>query len=158
MQNNSLIYDTHDITFVEIPKEISLSFSIMGCQNNCIGCHSPHLRSLTGKIFNEDIDKLLNTYGNYITTILLLGEGHDKNILIKTLEKLKQTNFKIALYSGRDDVSLNLVKYLDYYKVGSYQFGHGGLDSPTTNQRLYKIENGNMRNITSLFWETQSSK
>lgn len=149
MQKNSLIYERYDITFAEIPKEVSLSFSIMGCQNRCVGCHSPQLRGLDGRVFNDDFEGILKAYKTSITTILLLGEGHDKKILIETLERLSKTGLKVALYSGRDNVDSDLVKYLDYYKVGSYQAEYGGLDCKTTNQKLYKIENGSLKDITS---------
>ena len=97
--------------------------------------------------------------GNYITLV----EKHiirESSLHYKELDRLcflSKNLYNSTLYSIRQHY-FSTKKYLDYYKVGSYQFGHGGLDSPTTNQRLYKIENGNMRNITSLFWEAQPLK
>ena len=139
MQNeNNLIYDTYDITFAEIPGEICLAITIMGCQNRCKGCHSPHLRTTDGKILNKDeIIKIISNYKNYITTVLLLGEGHSKNVLLETVNFINGLGFKTAVYSGRDTYDEELAKAIDYYKVGGYQESKGGLNNPNTNQRLY---------------------
>ena len=64
----------------------------------------------------------------------------------------KEFGVKTALYSGLDTMNPNLFSLLDYYKVGSYKKKYGGLDKPFTNQRLYKIEDMNFKNITHLFW------
>ena len=44
-------------------------------------------------------------------------------------------------------------KAFDYVKLGQYIESLGGLKSPTTNQRLYKRENDNWTDITSVFWK-----
>ena len=57
----------------------------------------------------------------------------------------KDSNLKTALYIGRD-LNMTIKLYgdffscLDYLKVGSYISNLGGLDSKTTNQRLYSLK------------------
>ena len=41
----------------------------------------------------------------------------------------------------------------DYVKIGSYKQELGGLASSKTNQRMYRLANGKMEDITALFWE-----
>jgi anaerobic ribonucleoside-triphosphate reductase activating protein len=52
-------------------------------------------------------------------------------------------SLKTCWYSGRDleHAKVNL-EVLDFVKVGPYIDEFGPLDSPTTNQRFYKIEHG----------------
>jgi anaerobic ribonucleoside-triphosphate reductase activating protein len=48
---------------------------------------------------------------------------------------------KTAWYSGVDVINRGdviILKHLDFVKLGHYDLELGGLDSPTTNQRLYK--------------------
>ncbi|MDD3125631.1 MAG: anaerobic ribonucleoside-triphosphate reductase activating protein, partial [Candidatus Kapabacteria bacterium] len=52
---------------------------------------------------------------------------------------------KTAWYSGRSEIHEDIEKTsFDYIKLGGYVASLGGLRSETTNQRLYKIENGEM--------------
>jgi anaerobic ribonucleoside-triphosphate reductase activating protein len=135
-----VVYDKYDILFQEIPDETSLAFTLKACQFNCIGCHSPHLRGVTGNELNvETISNLIVKYGDSITNILFLGEGSDINELIKLMAWASKFK-KVSLYSGKDYIEHGYLPYLSYYKVGSYQESLGGLSSENTNQRLYKIE------------------
>jgi anaerobic ribonucleoside-triphosphate reductase activating protein len=63
-----------------------------------------------------------------------------------------QTNLKVAWYSGRQYIpeGLNL-SYFDYIKIGPYIPKLGGLDKETTNQIMYKVDNGNLIDITYRF-------
>ena len=50
------------------------------------------------------------------------------------------------------------MQHLDFIKLGHYDEELGGLDSPTTNQRLYQIERAGddmhwETDITHLFWK-----
>ena len=76
--------------------------------------------------------------------------------LIEALRICKNTsNYKTALYSGYEltHISDELLSLLDYVKVGPYIENFGPLNKPTTNQRLYKVENGKIKeDITSRFW------
>lgn len=142
------------ICFQEIPNEISLSFSITNCPNNCPGCHSPYLKEDKGIPLLSVLEIELNANKNFITCVLFLGGDDIKQMddLIKCLKTCKRLGLKTALYSGFDEINQKLLPFLDYYKVGSYKEEFGGLKSTKTNQRLYKIENNNLKDITYLFW------
>lgn len=142
-------YDSYDVVFQEIPNEVSLAFSIEGCPNNCKGCHSPHLREQNGnELTEEKLNEILDKYQDQITCVLFLGGDAFHNELYKLILKCKQRLLKTAFYSGNNTVNSKLVEVLDYYKVGGYIEELGGLDSPNSNQRLYKIED-----ITKKFWK-----
>ena len=53
---------SHAICFQEIPDEISLSFAISNCPNNCEGCHSPWLREDCGEDLYWLLPQLLKKY------------------------------------------------------------------------------------------------
>lgn len=138
--------------FSEIPQEISLGISITGCKIHCKGCHSKELwndigRPLTVERLNEILDK-----HDGVTCLLLLGGEHDISALTELFYHAHK-RVKTAWYSGLDkipDSQQGILHYLDYYKIGRYKQDLGGLDSKTTNQRLYKIEHQGDGN----YWET----
>lgn len=145
------------ICLQEIPDEISLSFSISNCPYRCQGCHSQYLWADVGRDIHPELLKQLAAYSDLITCVLFMG-GDDENQradLRQELEFLKVNypNLKTALYSGSESVSEEILKLLDYVKVGPYISEFGSLKSPTTNQRLYKIDNGSLIDITNRFWE-----
>ena len=146
--------------FREIPGEISLGISISGCQIHCAGCNQRELWEDKGTPLDvETLCGLLNQH-NGITCLLLLGGESDIDALTE-LFMYAHKRVKTAWYSGLDLVPKNhlgILEYLDYLKLGPYKQELGGLDSPTTNQHLYKIEHqgdGNyyQTDITHLFWK-----
>lgn len=132
------------VTFSEVPDEISLCISITGCPYKCFNCHSPHLREDIGEwLTKETLDSLIEK-NKGITCVCLMG-GDDCTSDINALANYVRTKYpdlKIAWYSGSKRVSqyINLCNF-DYIKVGPYMEDCGGLDKPTTNQVMYKIEN-----------------
>lgn len=61
---------------------------------------------------------------------------------------------KTAWYSGKENLpELGYLRNFDFLKLGPYIQKLGGLDSKTTNQRLYKIIDGRMADITNCFWK-----
>lgn len=135
-----VIFDRYDVVFAEIPNEVSLAFTLTGCPNNCEGCHSPHLRNSTGTELTEYLlIEILKEYSSSITTVLFLGGDAYQDKLIPLLRVARAKGLKTALYSGFDEINCNLTSFLDYYKIGRYVHELGGLDSDTTNQRLYKL-------------------
>ena len=48
----TLHYTTEQITFQEVPNEISLSFLIAGCPLRCKGCHSAYSWRITNEANN----------------------------------------------------------------------------------------------------------
>lgn len=142
------------VVFEEIPDEITLAINITNCQNNCIGCHSPYLKENIGDILSDGVLDDLIRKNNGITCVCFMGEGNDKETLFG-LVKYVRGNFpllKIAIYSGRDSVEEDFYQTFDYVKIGRYDALMGPLNSPTTNQRLYKNNNGLLEDITCMFW------
>lgn len=144
-------YVDNSVVFEEIPDRVTLAFSISNCQNNCKGCHSGFLRKDVGNILTEDliIEKFSKTI-RMCNCVLFLGEGNDKESLLKINDFIKeQFNIETALYSGRDSVEDEIFEHFDFVKIGSYQSDKGPLNKETTNQRLYyKGED-----ITHKFWK-----
>ena len=126
--------------FREIPGEISLGISISGCQLHCVGCHSRELWEDKGTPLDvETLCGLLNQHKG-ITTLLLLGGEHDIDTLIE-LFQYAHKRVKTAWYAGLDMIPKDkqaILDYLDWVKLGHYDPDLGGLDFPTTNQRLYE--------------------
>lgn len=138
------------VTFEEVPTEVTLSLSISNCQGKCPGCHSPELRCNIGtELTNEKLDELI-TKNSGISCVLLLGEGNDKEELIRVAERVRNHwKLAVALYSGRDSVEEDVWEAFDYVKIGRYVASLGPLNKVTTNQRLYKSR----KDITNLFWK-----
>lgn len=143
-----------EIVFEEIPNEISLAINITNCQNNCIGCHSPYLRENIGdELTTDSIDSLIEK-NKGITCILFMGEGNDKEALLSLSKYTKDKHhLKVALYSGRKEVESEFYNIFDYIKVGPYMDEYGPLNKKTTNQRLYQVVDGEIVDITSMFWK-----
>lgn len=72
-----------------------------------------------------------------------MGEGQNPAQLREALQIARCRGLKTCLYSGCESVELfrNLLPLLDYLKLGEYQPNRGGLDSPNTNQRFYRVIN-----------------
>lgn len=146
-------YVNNMVTFEEIPSEVTLSLSISNCTNRCPGCHSAELRQNIGtELTNEVLDNLIKKNSG-VSCVLFLGEGNDKEKLIKLATEVKNHSLKVALYSGRDEVEREIWDNFDYVKIGRWDKSLGPLNKRSTNQRLFKIErNGERIDITSRFW------
>ena len=138
--------------FREIPEEITLGISISGCQIHCVGCHSRELWEDRGRALNiESLHSLIDSHQG-ITCLLLLGGEHDIDSLIELFMHAHK-RIKTAWYCGLDMVpkdKIGIYQYLDWIKLGHFDMELGGLTSPTTNQKLYKIEhlsNGDYKKI-----------
>ena len=159
------------VVFNEVPDEVTLAIEITNCPGMCEGCHSPWLREdigeeLTVEKLNELIDK-----NKGITCVCFMGEGKDPEALKKLAYSIKLRSdypYKVALYSGRDEVEEEYGDYFDYLKLGPYIEKFGPLNKETTNQRLYKHTPDNRvaskigdkywfhwQDITYKFWKKQ---
>lgn len=127
--------------FQEVPSEISLGISISGCKIKCPECNQKELWKNIGRNLTvKRIEELLNEHQG-ITCLLLFGGEHDIDSLIEIF-MFAHKRVKTAWYCGLDKVPPNkkgIYQYLDFIKLGHYDSALGGLDSPTTNQRLYKL-------------------
>lgn len=127
--------------FQEVPDEMSLAIAITGCLQRCVGCHSRELWEDRGEVLDvETLCGLLNQHQG-ITCVCLFGGEHNIDALTE-LFLYAHKRIKTAWYSGLDRLPKEhqgILQYLDFYKEGHFDLELGGLDSPITNQRLYRI-------------------
>ena len=165
-----LKYLNTQVTFSEIPDEITLCINITGCKVGCEGCHSPYLAEDIGKpliykdthndrtIINCNPLSELIEANKGITCVCLMG-GDSNPEYINILGKvIKCHKLKSAWYSGRQELSedINLENF-DYVKLGPYMKDRGPINCKTTNQILLEIEvvQGKVftKDITAKFWK-----
>mgnify|MGYP003291748389 CR=1 FL=1 len=154
-----LKYYDYAIVMQEVPDEITLALDITNCPHKCEDCHSPHLRNDVGKeLTKEEILFLLQKY-RYCSCVCFMGGDGQHQAIIDLIESVKQCtkDIKFAMYSGDDTKDYNLIRVLDYYKIGHYDKNLGPLNKKTTNQIMYKINDGELTDITNKFWFTQFS-
>lgn len=123
----NLNYTTEQITFQEVPNEISLSFLIAGCPLKCKGCHSADSWRVTSEtnevnkasetikskthpinsnariqLTNEYLENRIKQYQDMISCVLFLGGEWEIEKLIELLQTVKNTNpsLKTCLYTG----------------------------------------------------------
>ena len=150
-----LKYYNFDIVFQEIPDEVTLAVNLTGCPVHCPGCHSPHLWEDIGERLDEA--KLRSMYAEYtgeVTCICLMGGDGDPAEVARLCSFIKEEmGLRSAWWSGRDYLpSADALEPFDYIKTGPYVASLGGLKSRTTNQRLYRIREDSLEDITSRFW------
>ena len=149
-----LKYIDTKVTFAEVPNEISLCINISNCPCACKGCHSSYLAEDIGNELNNNSIKELINNNKGITCICFMG-GDSNPLEIDALAHFIKIYFhiKIAWYSGRQELSkeINLNNF-NFIKLGPYIENLGPLNSKTTNQRFYKVEEGKLIDITNLFW------
>lgn len=146
-----LKYVNYDITFQEIPDEITLCINISNCPCHCIGCHSSYLAEDIGeKLTLDKIYKLIeNSEG--ITCICFMGGDSSPKEIDMFARCIKDLyDIKVAWYSGRQELSkyINL-KCFDFIKLGPYIEEFGPLNSKTTNQRFYQVIKSHYEDGTS---------
>lgn len=127
----------------EVPGEISLALSISGCPLRCRGCHSTetYKKDFGNELTGNELKRLLKKH-KHVSCVLFYGGEWDINSLSTMIKIVKDNNLKVALYSGFELSFFNkdFLKTLDFIKVGSFKQERGGLESSTTNQRLYRVE------------------
>ena len=151
-----LRFINYNIVFQEVPNEVTLAINISNCPNRCKGCHSPYLQEDTGEVLdNNALTAMLEKYGDAITCVCFMGgDASPKEVEQCSVFLREQSNrrLKTAWYSGKNEFSKECsLNNFNYIKLGAYIKHLGGLDSKTTNQRFYKIANGEMINITKTF-------
>ena len=143
-------YVNTEVVFQEVPDETTLAINISNCPCQCKGCHSPYLAEDIGEEVTASslIDLIKANKG--ITCVAIMG-GDAEPGEVEYYSKLVRKIFKLkyAWYSGKQILPENIdISEFDYIKLGPYIEELGGLKSPTTNQRLYKIVDGEMVDIT----------
>lgn len=142
----SLYFYTKNVVFQEVPNEISLSFSIAGCKNNCKNCSWKNCDIKAKKLTDSLYKSFLHKYKGYISCILFLGGEWNSEDLINKLKLAKEYGFKTCLYTGLYDVDNKIKENLDYLKVGPYIEELGGLNSLKTNQKFFDLINNKILN------------
>lgn len=130
------------ILFQEVPGEISICFTIMGCDLNCKGCHSTHLWSKNkGHLLsNIEFANILEKYKDFASCVLFMGgEWHQKE-LIEKLDIALKMGFSTCLYTGRASIDKKITAKLTWLKYGPWKEELGGLDCPKTNQRFIQVK------------------
>lgn len=141
-----LYFYTKNVVFQEVPNEVSLSFSIAGCNHNCKNCSWKNIDIKPRELTDSEYINLLNKYKGYVSCILFLGGEWNKDKLIYNLKLAKDYGFKTCLYTGNNDVDQDIKQYLDYLKVGPYIEERGGLDNPNTNQKFIDLHTNQILN------------
>lgn len=153
-------FSAEQIVFQEVPDEVSLAFTITGCQLGCKGCHSvDSWPAHSGLALTETyLEQRLQQYKGLISCVLFLGGEWQPTTLLGFLKQVRQHQLHTCLYTGLDHVSPQLSAELTYLKTGRWQPELGGLDSPTTNQRFIDLRTGaclNQRFIRSRLAENK---
>ena len=144
---------SYDIVFQDVPGEVTLSLNLSQCPNCCHGCHSPQLQEDIGYILDDDmLADLLDRYGRDVTCVCFMGGDREPAEVMRLAGLVKKAGLKTAWYSGKPELPDCFdAGVLDYVKVGPYIESRGPLTNPDTNQRMYRIENGVMTDITASF-------
>lgn len=161
-------YASYAVTFAEVPDEVCLTIQITNCPHRCEGCHSPYLQEDIGSDLDLYLNGMLKEYGDRVTCVCFMGDGNDIRALRNCLRFVKKRfGLKTAVYSGytlREWTNFfaedeDLPENLDYLKTGAYMKERGGLESKTTNQRMYRLihgkrtEDDRYEDITCKFWK-----
>lgn len=109
------------VTFSEFPDEIALCVNISNCPCKCKGCSETFLREDIGVyLTNEKIQELVDANPG-CTVFGLLGGDINHSDIIRISEYIhKNTNLKLGFYSGEDYLDINLIPYVDFYKIGRW--------------------------------------
>lgn len=154
-----LKYLNTQVTFAEVPDEITLCINITGCKNGCKNCHSSYLAQDIGTelTFNE-VRKLIKKNSGISCIALMGGDAEpDKVNTLASFITNHYNSIKVAWYSGRQELSNSIDLFnFDYIKLGPYKEEFGPLDSRTTNQRFYKVSGRELVDITSKFWKHET--
>ncbi len=149
-----LKYIDTDIVFQELPDEVTLALNLTGCPCRCPGCHSSHLWGDSGcELTTERLDALIEEENGNITAVSFMGGDAAPREVNRLASHIRQRfpTLHTAWWSGRTLISSDIdTANFDYIKTGPYLAHLGGLRSPRTNQRLYRILGGALHDITRL--------
>lgn len=128
--------------FSEVPNEITLAISITNCCIRCSECNQKELWEDSGTVLDSTVLNTLIRDHRGITCVLFMGSGKKEyHELNKLAAETHRQGLKVALYLGEDTIPEELDKScFDYIKIGHWDATKGGLNSPTTNQRMYFLE------------------
>lgn len=155
-----LKYTDTQVTFAEVPDEITLCINISNCPCHCKGCHSAYLAEDIGYwLTHAQIDS--NVVANRgITCVCFMGGDSEPDQVNFWANYIKEKyGLKVAWYSGRQELSKDIdLMNFDYIKLGPYDEDKGPLNKRTTNQKFYKVFHFStgrceLIDITHKFWK-----
>lgn len=142
------------VTFSEVPDEISLCIEISNCPCHCKNCHSSYLAEDIGEELTcSRLEELLQA-NKGITCVSFMGGDIDSGEIVELAKyiKLFYPGLKVAWYSGRQELPKHFnLEPFSFIKLGPYIEKLGPLNSKTTNQRFYKVEDNKLIDITYKF-------
>ena len=149
------------VTFAEVPDEITLCINISNCPCHCEGCHSAYLAKDIGELLSEAGLTLLIEANRGISCVAFMGgDVNPEEInLYAAFIKGMYPGIKVAWYSGRQELSKDIdLMNFDYIKLGPYDEDKGPLNKKTTNQKFYKVFHFStgrceLIDITHKFWK-----
>lgn len=154
-----LKYTDTQVTFAEVPDEITLCINISNCPCHCKGCHSAYLAEDIGYwLTHAQIDS--NVVANRgITCVCFMGGDSEPDQVNFWANYIKEKyGLKVAWYSGRQELSKDIdLMNFNYIKLGPYDEDKGPLNKRTTNQKFYKVFHFStgrceLIDITHKFW------
>lgn len=163
-RESMLKYTDIQVTFAEVPDQISLCINISNCPCKCPNCHSAYLAEDIGEELNyESLAKLINN-NEGITCVSFMGGDAEPSIINELARFIVETypGIKVAWYSGRQEISNEIaLSNFDFIKVGPYKEELGPLNSRETNQIMYRIVHlgggkEKLYDITYKFWKHET--
>lgn len=154
-----LKYVDTKVVFAEVPDEVTLAINISNCPCQCKGCHSSYLAQDIGEPL--DLQHLTNLIDSNkgITCVCIMGGDANPSEVDDIAQDIKEyyPELKVGWYSGRQELSKDIeLSNFDAIKLGPYKEEFGPLNSRTTNQRFYKVSDGELIDITSKFWKHET--
>lgn len=154
-----LKYVDAKVVFAEVPDEVTLAINISNCPCQCKGCHSSYLAQDIGEPL--DLQHLTNLIDSNkgISCVCIMGGDANPSEVDDIAQDIKEyyPELKVGWYSGRQELSKDIeLGNFDYIKLGPYIEEFGPLNSKTTNQRFYKVSDGELVDITSKFWKHET--
>ena len=136
-----LKYLNTQVTFAEVPDEITLCINITGCKIKCKNCHSSYLAEDIGKELNIDSLHELISNNKGITCVSFMGGDSNPKEVDHLASIVKEYySLKTAWYSGVQALSKDIhIWNFSFIKLGPYIEKMGPLNSKTTNQRMYRV-------------------
>ena len=142
------------VVFEEIPDEITMAINITNCPCKCDGCHSKFLWGDIGvELTEKELDDIASKNSG-ITCVCFMGGDSDPDSINALAKHVKIFwGLNVGWYSGMDTLSdLVDISNFDYIKIGHYDNVLGPLNKKTTNQKMYKVVDGALEDITYRFW------
>lgn len=141
-------YSDFKIALQEVPGEISICFTIHGCELHCKGCHSAYLwnKDKGEKLTLKKYTSILEKYKSLASCVLFMGGEWFENELVNYFKIAKAFNYTTCLYTGQTQISKNILNQLTWIKTGPWVEALGGLDSPKTNQEFKELKTNKILN------------